>query len=50
MVPPAAIQHGFRALVEPLFDLKETLQEQIRVAREACDLLLPKFVSGEIEA
>ena len=50
IVPPAPIQRVFRALTEPLFDLKEILQDQSRRAREARDILLPKLISGEVEA
>jgi type I restriction enzyme S subunit len=49
VVPPVPIQRTFRALTEPLFDLKEILQDQSRRAREARDLLLPKLISGEVE-
>lgn len=49
VVPPVPIQRTFRALTEPLFDLKEILQNQSRRAREARDLLLPKLISGEVE-
>lgn len=48
-LPPVKIASDFGRLVEPLFQLTETLVKKNANLRAQRDLLLPKLVSGEID-
>jgi len=50
LVPTTRIQREFREIVEPLFDQRETLQEQNQKLKAARDLLLPRLMNGEVTA
>jgi len=48
LIPSPSLQRAFREFVEPLADQKELLQLQNQKLRAACDLLLPRLMTGEI--
>jgi type I restriction enzyme, S subunit len=48
-VPPAKLADGFAARVASLFELHDVLESRIANLRSARDLLLPRFLSGQLE-
>jgi type I restriction enzyme S subunit len=48
--PNDGLMLAFNTNVDPIFDLIEALQLRNHLLRETRDLLLPKLLSGEIEA
>lgn len=49
-VPPEHIMDEFSKLAEPIFDFIKTAKRKNRTLRQTRDLLLPRLISGEIEA
>lgn len=49
MVPPFELMGRYAADARPIYDQIDACHQQISVAREARDRLLPKLMSGEIE-
>ena len=49
MVPPFELMGRYAAAARPIYDQIDACHQQISVAREARDRLLPKLMSGEIE-
>ena len=47
--PIDSVVREFEAVVAPMADLVANLSQQILALREACGLLLPRFVSGELD-
>lgn len=47
--PPAVVQQQFAGVVRPMRELMSNLRGQLRVLREARDLLLPRLISGELD-
>lgn len=50
VIPSAELVGQFAPLVEPMFELRENLRHQNANLRLTRDLLLPKLVSGEMDA
>lgn len=50
LLPSAEVMHSFASLAEPLTRMIGFCSEEMAAAREARDRLLPKLMSGEIEA
>ncbi|MBQ0909749.1 restriction endonuclease subunit S [Flavobacterium sp. F-328] len=48
-LPESNILKEFDHLVKPIFDLKQSLQSQNRLLKEARDILLPRLMSGMID-
>ncbi|MBA3361052.1 MAG: restriction endonuclease subunit S [Acidimicrobiia bacterium] len=49
VIPPGRLLEHFAPLVEPMFELRESLRKQDINLRVTRDLLLPKLISGEID-
>ena len=49
MIPDERLIRLFELNAKPLLDAIVNLESQIEYTREACDRLLPKLMSGEIE-
>ena len=49
VLPPAEARDAFERVARPMLDLELNLSAQIRVLREARDLLLPRLMSGEVD-
>lgn len=49
VIPTCDVQEKYANKVQPIFEVIEKAEEQIKAAREARDRLLPKLMSGEIE-
>ena len=49
-IPPAGLQNRFEKMVAPLFSNMDALMEKAELLAGARDRLLPKLMSGEIEA
>ena len=47
--PPLEVVQRYSSQVQPILKLADSLIEQVEVLREARDLLLPRFVSGELD-
>jgi type I restriction enzyme S subunit len=50
LVPSKAVSDSFVSVINPMFNQIENLQSQIENLRHTRDLLLPKLISGEIDA
>lgn len=48
LLPPRRLMDAFTETLEPLFEQQLNLQRQVQKLRTACDLLLPRLMSGEI--
>jgi type I restriction enzyme S subunit len=48
-LPDPGLTHQYHATVEPMFQLKHSLQRRNNTLRQTRDLLLPKLVSGEVK-
>ncbi|KXB64300.1 hypothetical protein HMPREF1868_00109 [Olsenella sp. DNF00959] len=49
-IPSDELQNKFAGIAEAILTKVETLRSQINMAQEARNRLLPKLMSGEIEA
>lgn len=49
VIPTEVLLDEFAPLVDPMFELRESLRRQNANLRATRDLLLPKLVSGEID-
>ena len=48
-IPSIELMRRYAVMVRPVYEQIDVCYQQIAVAREACDRLLPKLMSGEIE-
>jgi type I restriction enzyme S subunit len=49
IVPDLQYVQNYNALVQPMYDLIETLESENQILAALRDTLLPKLMSGEIE-